>query len=85
MSCEIIQFSAFATARKEAADSYSPAALAQYRAERLAKRAIRSAVLETAPETLTVTCRNKYLREQRRIAWREAEVTTNYWRAQMDW
>jgi hypothetical protein len=89
MSCDVIQFSQFATAAKEAkeaaADPYSPGALAQYREERLAKRAKRMAVFETAPETLTVTCRNKRLREQRKIPWRKAEVTTKYWRARMDW
>jgi hypothetical protein len=89
MSCDVIQFSQFATAAKEAkeaaADPYSPGALAQYREERLAKRAKRMAVFETAPETLTITCRNKRLREQRKIPWRKAEVTTKYWRARMDW
>jgi hypothetical protein len=90
MSCEIIQFSTFAAATKEAKeavadDPYSPAALTQYRAERLARRAKRIAVLETAPETLTVTCRNRRLREQRKIAWRKAEVTTKYWSARMEW
>jgi hypothetical protein len=89
MSCDVIQFSQFATAAKEAkeaaADPYSPGALAQYREERLARRAKRMAVFETAPETLTITCRNKRLREQRKIPWRDAEVTTGYWRARMDW
>jgi hypothetical protein len=88
MSCDIIQFSQF-TAAKEAketaADPCLPDTFAQYRAERLAKRAKRMAVLETAPETLTVTCRNKRLREQRKIPWGKAEVTTRYWRARMDW
>jgi hypothetical protein len=89
MSCEIIQFSQFIAAAKEveqaAADPYSPGALVQHRDERLATRAKRMAVLETAPETLTVTCQNKRLREQRRIHWRVAEVTTKYWRTRMDW
>ena len=34
---------------------------------------------------LTETCRNKRLREQRKIKWRAAEVTRQYWRARMDW
>lgn len=89
MSAQIIQFSQFAAVAKEAkeavADHYSQDTLAQYRAERRAKVAKRMAVLETAPETLTVTCRNKRLREQRKIHWRKAEVTTRYWRVRMDW
>jgi len=87
MSGQIIQFAERAAAAKEAkeATAESPAALAQYRSERLARRAKRIAELDTAPETLTVTCRNKRLREQRKIPWRKAEVTTRYWRARMDW
>jgi hypothetical protein len=79
MSCEIIQFSSFAAATKEAeqaaADPYSQDTFVQYRAERLARQAKRIAVLETAPETLTVTCRNKRLREQRKIAWGWSRIT----------
>jgi hypothetical protein len=62
MNCEIIQFSTFAAATKEAkhaaGEPYSPAGLDECLSERLARQARRIAVLETAPETLTVTCRN---------------------------
>ena len=46
MSCEIIQFSSFAAATKEAeqaaADPYSQDTFVQYRAERLARQANKS-------------------------------------------
>jgi hypothetical protein len=82
----VVQFAAFAAAAKLAKEeSPEGGTLTQYRSERLARRAKRIAVLETAPETLTVTCRNKRLREQRQIPWRKAQVTTEYWRARMRW
>jgi hypothetical protein len=34
---------------------------------------------------MTETCRNKRLREQRKMAWSDADATTRYWRAKMEW
>jgi hypothetical protein len=85
MSGEIIQFSAFADAAKEAKeaarDHCAPGALARLRAKRVAKQLKRQAVLATAPDTLTETCKNKYAREARREVWRRHESSMKYWDA----
>jgi hypothetical protein len=90
MSGEIIQFSAFAAATKEAkeaaaSDPCAPGALAHYRAQRVARQLKRQAELESAPDSLTETCRNKRMREQRKGPWHTARVTTQYWRVRIDW
>jgi hypothetical protein len=91
MSAEIIQFSQFAAAAEEAkeaaaaADPYSPGALAHYRAGRVARQLQRQAELESSPDSLTETCRNKRMREGRQEPWHRARVTAQYWRARMDW
>jgi hypothetical protein len=83
MTGKIIQFSDFAAATKEAKEEAAsgPGALARYRAQRVAKRLKRQAVLAAAPETLTETCKNKYAREERRRVWRRHQSSMNYWDA----
>jgi hypothetical protein len=89
MSADIIQFSAFADAAKEAKeeaanDPCARGALARYRAQRVAKQIRKQMVLATAPETLTETCKNKYAREARREVWRRHESSMEYWFARRE-
>jgi hypothetical protein len=86
MSADVIQFSAFAAAAKEAKqsaadDPCAPGALGRYRAKSAAKKIRKQAVLAIAPETLTETCKNKYAREARRTQWRKHRSSMDYWDA----
>jgi hypothetical protein len=74
----VVQFSAFAAVA--AAQKPGAGVLAQYRAERKARREAR----ELIPPA-TETCRNHRLRLSRRDAWGAARRLTDYWRARLDW
>jgi hypothetical protein len=87
MSCEVIQFLPFAEAAAEAKVANGQTgggALARLRGSQRAKREKQAAVLATAPETLSTTCRNKYLRDALKEPWRKAEAVREYWRAKID-
>jgi hypothetical protein len=87
MSCEIIQFLAFAEAAAEAKVAHGQTregAGARLRAWRRAKREKQAAVLATAPETLSTTCRNKYLRDALKGPWRKADAIREYWCRRLD-
>src|SRR6185312_3687957 len=79
----VVEFSAFAAAAAKLSKNPSP--LADYRAARIAKQKAKLEEAETAPETLTATCRNGRLRLSRRDAWWAARRLTEYWRARLDW
>jgi hypothetical protein len=70
--CQIIQFSQFAAAPKQGKEG---GALGRVRAARAAKREQQAATLAATPEELTATCRNKYLRDARKDAWRNAALS----------
>jgi hypothetical protein len=87
MSGEIIQFLPFAEAAavaKVANGQTGAGAVARFQGLRRAKREIQAAVLATAPETLSATCRNKYLRDALKEPWRKADATREYWRRRLD-
>jgi hypothetical protein len=82
MSGEIIQFLPFAEAAavaKVANGQTGAGAVARFQGLRRAKREKQAAVLATAPETLSATCRNKYLRDALKEPWRKADATREYW------